>query len=459
MRRVIIVLVCLVALVGVGYWIETHHGTSQQTAASAIGGRARRGGNAAVPVLVAASKQEDVPIYLNGLGTVQAFYTVTVHSMIDGPLASVQFTEGQDVKIGDVLARIDPRPYQAALDQAVAKKAQDAATLANAKLDLIRYSKLVQSNYTTQQQADTQRATVAEDEAIVKQDQAQIDTATTNLSYTTIISPIVGRTGIRNVDPGNIIHTTDTNGLVTITQLQPISVIFTLPQQSLAAIRTAMQNGPAEVLATPQGSNGSNDTDTSAADSAGPGLATASADPPSDPASADPATPPAPATVLDRGTVSILDNQVDSSTGTVRLKATFPNPNLTLWPGGFVNVELLARTAKNAVTVPPAAVQRGPQGAYVYVVADNKASRRNVGVGHQDEDVAIITSGLKPGEDVVTDGASRLTDGATVTVAQPGAQPGAQSGAQPNPSSSTQSSRRGARPPGAAAQQKRRNAS
>ncbi len=310
-----------------------------------------------------------MPIYLDALGTVQAFYTVTVHSMIDGPLIEVGFTEGQDVKKGDVLARIDARPYQAALDQAVAKKAQDAANLANAKLDLARYTKLAQTNYTTQQQADTQRATVAEDEAIVAQDQAAIDTARTNLSYTTIVSPIDGRTGIRNVDPGNIIHASDSNGLVVIAQMHPISVIFTLPQQTLGDVRAAMANGPAQVLALPQGNtNGS--TDQPAADdngAGGPGLATAAADPP-DAAAGGQADPPP--VVLDRGTVSILDNQVDPSTGTIRLKATFPNPQLRLWPGGFVNVRLLVRTAKGAITVPPAAVQRGPQGAYVYVIGE-----------------------------------------------------------------------------------------
>ena len=267
----------------------------------------------------------------------------------------------------------------------------------------------------------------------MKQDQAQIDTARTNLSYTTITSPIDGRTGIRNVDAGNIIHAGDANGLVVITELHPISVIFTLPQQTLGAVRAAMQNGPAQVIALPQGST---DQPVPANDSAGPGLTTASAD---DPPAAAQADPPA---ILDRGTVSILDNQVDPSTGTIRLKATFPNPEQKLWPGGFVNVRLLVRTARNAVTVPPAAVQRGPQGAYVYVIADSKATRRNVTVGHEDEDVAIITAGLKPGETVVTDGASRLTDNAQVTISQPGGQPGA-SGNAPPPEQT--------RPPGAAA--------
>ena len=427
MRRVVIILLCLAALVGVGYW-TLHRQAGQpaqgQSAAAADGAGGTRRGAAgqAIPVLVAASAQQDVPIYLDALGTVQAFYTVTVHSMIDGPLTQVGFTEGQDVKAGDVLARIDPRPYQAALDQAVAKKAQDEATLANARLDLTRYAKLAQTNYTTQQQADTQRATVAEDQAIVQQDQASIDTARTNLSYTAINSPIDGRTGIRNVDPGNIIHASDTNGLVVITQVRPIAVIFTLPQQTLGDVRAAMQNGPAQVIASPQGSTqgGPDQPAASSNDSGGgPGLTTASADPAgTPPAAADP-----PPVVLDRGTVNILDNQVDSSTGTIRLKAVFPNPDLRLWPGGFVNVRLLVRTAKDAITVPPAAVQRGPQGAYVYVITEGKAARRNISVGHEDESVAVVTAGLKRGETVVTDGASRLTEGAAVTLPKTAANP------------------------------------
>lgn len=340
--------------------------------------------NLPVPVLTAPALARDVPIYQDGLGTVQAFYTVTVKVMVDGPLLSVDFREGQDVRKGDVLARIDPRTYQAALDSAVAKKAQDEALLANARLDLARYQKLVANSYTSAQQADTAKATVAQDAALVAQDQAAVDTARTNLDYTRVTSPIDGRTGIRQVDPGNIVHAVDTTGLVVITQMEPISVVFTLPQQALAAVRRAMAAGAPEVLALSQ-------------DDGTPG-------------------------VLDTGTLSVLDNQVDPTTGTIKLKATFPNARRRLWPGGFVTARLQTGLARGAVTVPPSVIQRGPQGNYLFVIgADHRAQRRNVSVGYQDADLAIITSGLRPGETVVTDGASRLSDRTLVSEAKPDA--------------------------------------
>lgn len=335
-----------------------------------------------IPVLVAPAAQRDVPIYLDGLGTVQAFYTVTIHSMVDGPLVAVDFKEGQDLRKGDVLAQIDPRTYQAALDQATAKKAQDAAQLANARVDLARYQKLVATNYTTAQQADTQKALVAQLEAQVRQDQAQIDTAGTQLSYCTIVSPIDGRTGIRQVDPGNIVHAADTTGLVVITQLQPISVLFTLAQQTLPAVANAMHQGTATVLAYAQG-----------AGSRGP--------------------------VLDTGVLSVLDNQVDPTTGTIKLKATFPNKDSRLWPGGFVGVRLQVDTAHDALVVPPAAIQRGPSGPYVFIAAEGTVKRQPVTVGHEDEQASIVTEGLKLGDRVVIDGASRLSDGTKVAVVQP----------------------------------------
>jgi multidrug efflux system membrane fusion protein len=416
MRRAILILL-LLAVAGGGAWLVWHRSSGGTAAAR------RNAANQPVPVLVATARSADVPIWLDGLGTVQAFNSVTVRSMIDGPLVEVRFQEGQDVRAGDVLARIDPRPYQAALDQAVAKKAQDDATLANARLDLIRYIKLAQTSYTTQQQADTQKSLVAQDEAIVRQDQAQIDTAQTNLSYTTIAAPLAGRTGIRQVDAGNIIHTTDTNGLVVVTQLQPISVLFTLPQQALGAVRAAMQAGPVAVQALPQGAMP--DGGPPVAEGAGPGLAAANstdaADPPSDPPADPPAAaPPAAAPVLDRGTLAVLDNEVDQTTGTIKLKATFPNPHLTLWPGGFVNVRVLVDTERQVVTVPPAAVQRGPNGTYVYVLAGaDGIARRTVRVGHEDEQVAVIAQGIGAGDQVITDGASRLRDGSHVRVMSP----------------------------------------
>jgi membrane fusion protein, multidrug efflux system len=335
-----------------------------------------------VPVLVAPAKTEDVPVMLPALGTVQAFNTVTIKPMVDGPLIAVNFKEGQMVHKGEVLALIDPRIYQAALDSAVAKKAQDEATLANAKIDLTRYQKLVENDSTSVQQRDTQKALVAQLQAQTEQDQAAIETARTNLSYTTITSPIDGRTGMRQVDAGNIVHATDLTGIVVITQLQPISVIFTLPQQDLQPVAAAMAGGDAPVIAYPQGV----DED--------------------------------PANILDRGTLAVLDNQVDPTTGTIKLKATFPNQANKLWPGGFVGVRLQVATDRGATVVPLAAVQQGPNDNYVYIVnSNNTVTRRTVRVGYETSRVAVITSGVSLGERVVTDGASRLTDGKAITVA------------------------------------------
>jgi membrane fusion protein, multidrug efflux system len=336
-----------------------------------------------IPVVAATAERQDVPIFLDGLGTVQAFYTVTIHTMVDGPLVAVDFKEGQDVRKGEVLAQVDPRTYQAALDQATAKKAQDEAQLANARVDLVRYQKLVATNYTTAQTADTQKALVAQLEAQVRGDQAQIDTARTQLSYCTIVSPIDGRTGIRQVDPGNIVHAADATGIVVVTQLQPISVLFSLPQQSLSAVALAIQRGEARVLAYAQDAGGGR----------GPGLGT--------------------------GVLSVLDNQVDPTTGTIKLKATFPNRGRSLWPGGFVGVRLQVETAHDALVVPPAAIQRGPSGPYVFVVDGGKARRQPVTVGHEDEQASIVTAGLDAGQQVVIEGASRLSDGKDVTVVHP----------------------------------------
>ncbi len=374
--------------------------------------------NEPIPVLVATAARRDVPIYLDGLGTVQAFYTVTIKPMVDGPLVAVDFREGEDVHKGDVLAEIDPRTFQAALDQAIAKQAQDAALLANARVDLTRYQKLVSNAYTSAQQADTQKSLVAQLEAQVRQDQAQIDTARTQLSYCTITAPIDGRTGIRQVDPGNIVHAADSSGassLVVLTQLQPISVVFTLPQQALPAVARAMTAGMPEALAVTQG------VGTQGVGTQGVGGGS----------------------VLDRGVLAVLDNQVDPTTGTIKLKATFPNAKRVLWPGGFVGVRLLVDTVHAALTVPPAAVQRGPRGTYIYVIdADSTAHRRDVTVSHEDQNVSIVTAGLIPGDSVVTDGAARLAEGTKVAIAEPAPKPsgppapgvpGGRRGAEPQP--------------------------
>lgn len=376
MRRALWILVLIALAAGGGWWWHTRAAAKTEADHK----------NDPIPVLVATAERRDVPIYLDGLGTAQASATVTVKPQIDGMLTEVRFHEGQDVRAGDVLARIDPRTYQAAVDQAVAKKAQDQANLANARVDLTRYTKLAATAYTSAQQADTQRAMVAQVEAQVAQDQAQIDTARAQLSYTTITAPIDGRTGIRQVDQGNLVHAADVTGIVTITTLRPISVLFTLPQQQLADVAAAQSHGTPEVLALPQGSEA--------------------------------------AAPIDRGTLSVLDNQVDATTGTIKLKASFPNDLLKLWPGAFVTVRLKIETRHDATVVPPVAVQRGPNGPYVYLVNDDlSVSRRPVVVSHEDLQASIIESGLQPGERVVVDGAARLTEKSKVTIAPAVGQP------------------------------------
>jgi len=380
MKRFFIVLaIVVVAVIGLVTW-RSHQKASRDAAKTAEK-------ESVIPVLTARASVADVPEYVDGIGTVQPLATINIHPMVDGPLVAVRFHEGQDVKAGDVLAQIDPRTYQATYDQAVAKKAQDEANLHNAQLDLVRYEKLAKTQYTTAQQADTQRSTVAQDEALVRQDQAQIDSARTNLGYTTIVSPVAGRTGIRQVDQGNIVHSADTTPITVVTTLRPIDVVFTLPQQTLAAVTAAMAHGAPVVEALPQNGD-SND-------------------------------------IIDRGIVRVLDNEVDQTTGTIKLKAEFPNTNLKLWPGAFVNVRLQLQVDRGVTVVPISAVQRGPDGGFVYVLDNtDHAHRRLVQIPHQDENVAVIASGLKAGETVVTDGASRLTDGAHVQRISPQAAPG-----------------------------------
>ncbi len=330
-----------------------------------------------VPVLVAPVRRADVPVYLDAVGTTKALNTVTVRPQVDGKLLNVDFKEGQDVRRGDVLARIDPTTYQAQLDQAVGKKAQDEALLANARIDLERYERLALTNSINRQQADTQRSLVAQLQAQVKSDQAAIDNTKAILGYTTIVAPLDGRTGIRQVDEGNIVHASDSTGIVVITQVRPISVLFNLPQQELGQVNTAFAQGALSVEAQ----RSDNDA------------------------------------VIDRGTLRVVDNQVDQSTGTVKLKAEFPNANLQLWPGQFVNVRLLIDTLKDVVVIPTGAVQRGPNGAFVYVVKDdNTAAMRPITVAKQDETRTVVSNGVEPPERVVTTGFARLTDGGKVSI-------------------------------------------
>jgi len=330
-----------------------------------------------VPVLVAAAAKADVPVYLDAVGTTKALNTVTVRPQVDGKLLEVDFKEGQDVKKGDVLARIDPTTFQAALDQAIAKKAQDEALLANARTDLDRYERLALTNSINRQQADTQKSLVAQLEAQVKSDQGAIDNARAILAYTTIRAPIDGRTGIRQVDEGNIVHASDSTGVVVLTQLQPISIFFNLPQQDITQVNNAFAKNPLSVDAQ----RSDNDA------------------------------------VIDRGTLRVVDNQVDSTTGTVKLKAEFPNADLQLWPGQFVNVRLLIDTLKQVVVIPTGAVQRGPNGTFVYVVKDdNTVTMRPITVQKQDETQTVVSKGVEPPERVVATGFARLTDGAKISI-------------------------------------------
>ena len=329
----------------------------------------------AVPVDTATATRQDVPITLTGLGTVQALNTVTVTARVDGQIEKIAFTEGQDVKAGDLLAQIDPRPFQAALDQATAKKAQDIATLQNAELDLKRFQDLARKDFATGQQLDTQKALVAQTQAQIQGDQAAIDNARTELDYTTIKAPIDGRTGFRLVDQGNNVHATDTTGIVTIAEIHPISVIFTLPEDQLQAVQRALAAGP--VQATAIADDGK--------------------------------------TVLDHGKLVLADNMIDQTTGTARFKAEFPNAENTLWPGAFVNVQVLLATQHNALTIPSVAVQRGPDGLFAYVVKpDAKVEARPIKVGVNTGAFAVVDNGLAPGESVVTVGQYRLEPGAAV---------------------------------------------
>jgi multidrug efflux system membrane fusion protein len=335
---------------------------------------------AAVPVLAGVAARADVPIYLSGLGTVQAFNTVTVRARVDGHLDKIAFVEGQDVKAGDLLAQIDPRPLQAALNQAVATKATDEAKLANAKLDLERFNNLIKRDFATHQSVDTQNAMVAQLEAAIQGDQAAIDNARVQLGYTTITAPLGGRTGLRLIDQGNIVHAGDTNGIVMITQLQPISVIFILPQDLLGQIHDEMTKGTLTVTALKRDD---------------------------------------PNQVIDQGTLALVDNQIDAGTGTIHLKATFPNRNNALWPGEAVSARLTLKTERGAVTVPAPVVQRDPAGTYVYVIKpDETVERRAVAIAQIRDDVAIIDKGLEVGERVVVDGQYKLRPGIRVDTTQ-----------------------------------------
>ena len=352
------------------WYSQRTQSTSAQQAALPIADQAR------VPVDVATAQREDFPVYLNGLGVAQAWNTVTIRVRVDGQIDKINFQEGQMVNQGDLLLQIDPRPYQAALDQAAAKKALDEALLANSKHDLERYSK-VGTLAVSQQQIDTQAALVKQQEAQVKADQGAIDNAQVQLGYTTITAPIAGRMGFRLVDRGNIVHANDQTGVAVITQIQPIAVVFTAPEEELPRINTALKGGPLPVTALT--SDGKAE--------------------------------------LDKGTLALVDNQVDIATGSIRLKAKFDNPDLKLWPGLTVATRLQIETLKSSVVVPDIAVQRGPDGLFVYVVGDgNKVEMHKVDASVIQDGKAVISSGIDAGQRVVTSGSYRLQPGTPVEI-------------------------------------------
>ena len=331
---------------------------------------------AAVPVTVAPVEKTDFPVYLNGLGTVQGFNTVVVRTRVDGQIDKIAFKEGQLVNQGDLLAEIDPRPYQAILDQAKAKKSQDEANLANANLDLQRYTKL--GEFATRQQTDTQRSTVAQLTAQVAADDAAISNAQTQLGYTAIKSPISGVAGLRQVDVGNIVNAATQTGIVTIAQIEPIAVIFTAPEDQLPYINEAQRDHPLKVIALTADGKKS----------------------------------------LSEGSLSVVNNQVDTTSGTIRLKAVFENKDHALWPGQSVSTRLLVATLKDATVVPDDAVQRGAEGLYAYAVnSDNKAELRKIKVSRSIDGRSVVDDGLAPGERVIVAGQYRVQPGTAVTMA------------------------------------------
>lgn len=330
---------------------------------------------AAVPVVAATVTGKDVPIYLRGIGTVIAYNTDVVRSQIQGQIVKIAFTEGQTVKAGDLLAQIDPRPYEAQIEQLTANRDRDQAQLVNAEANLARYNQLGDKGYATPQLIETQTAQVAQLKAAVKADQALIDQANVQLSYTRLTSAIPGITGVRQIDVGNVIHPTDPNGLVVVTQIEPISLLFTLPQTDLPLIQEHAAKGSLNVIAYSQDNK----------------------------------------MKLDEGTLLLVNNEIAGTTGTVQLKAVFPNREHRLWPGQLVNARLLLEIQKDALTVAGSAVQQGPNGSYVYVVTkDQTAALRPVHVAQISDGQALIDQGLKSGDVVVVDGQYRLTEGSRV---------------------------------------------
>jgi multidrug efflux system membrane fusion protein len=372
LRRVFWVLL-VVAIIGAAVWYYPRPESQPKT-----GGR----NQGPAPVAVATVQKGDMPVTLSGLGTVTPLATVTVKTQINGYLTEVAFQEGQMVKKGDFLAQIDPRPYQVALEQAEGQLAKDQALLKNAQLDLQRYNTLVAQNSIAKQTRDTQVSLVAQDQAAIKTDQAQVDAQKLNLVYTHIVSPVTGRVGLRQVDAGNYVQTSDPNGIVVVTQLQPISVIFTLPEDNLPAVMKQVHAG-ATLSVTAYERTGT--------------------------------------TALGKGRLETVDNQIDTTTGTVKLRAIFDNEQEILFPNQFVNIQLLVDTLHDSDIVPRAAIQHGAPGAFVYVVKpDQTVAVQKVKVGPADGQNIAVLDGLQPGEKIVVDGTDRLREGAKVTMAGSG---------------------------------------
>ncbi|MGZ4854902.1 MAG: MdtA/MuxA family multidrug efflux RND transporter periplasmic adaptor subunit [Candidatus Angelobacter sp.] len=352
--------------------------TSADSKQKGGGGKGGRGGaQMTIPVAVAQAEVRDLPVLLNGLGSVDAYNTVAVKSRIDGQLIKVNVREGQEVKQGELLAEIDPRPYQVQLSQAEATLFKDQAALKDARLNLQRFQELYKDGVVPKQQLDTQGSLEAQLDGAVRADQAQVDSVKLNLVYTRITAPVSGRIGLRQVDVGNMVHASDPNGLLVITQLQPIAVIFSLPQDNLQAVSQHMDKGKLSVDAFSRDDQ----------------------------------------TKLATGVLTTIDNQIDTTTGTGKLKAVFENRDRSLWPNQFVNVHLLLEVRKNNTVVPSAAIQRGPQGTYVFTVKPDKtAEMRNVTVSFSQGNFVAISQGVKPGDMVVTDGQDKLQPGTHVEI-------------------------------------------
>jgi membrane fusion protein, multidrug efflux system len=405
----------VLAIAAFWYYHSSHSKTSQNPSAAGAPGQPRPGGpsgpgNFSVPVVVAATTKGDLPVYLNGLGTVTPLNTVTIRSRVDGQLINVAFKEGQFVKQGDLLAQIDPRPFQVQLEQAEGQLAKDVAQRKDAEVNLERYKQLYKEGVIPKQQLDTQNASVDQFDGAIKSDQSQIDNAKLQLTYSRITAPISGRVGLRLVDPGNIVHATDTNGLLIITEIQPIAVIFTLPQDQLPQVFDKLRKGSANLPVE------AFDRDNTAK--------------------------------IASGKLLTIDNQIDVTTGTYKLKAVFNNEDSSLFPNQFVNTHLLVDTRHNLSLIPLAALQRGPQGTYVYVVGDgNTVKIHNVTVAQTNGGMIGVSAGLQPGDLVVTDGQDKLQDGTKVIPNLAPAAPASASDALAAPPTYSKSSAPKATPP------------